>query len=626
MRQSLPSVSGNPCRVAAAERRRSCGAATQLPCFQWNSWVFEYSGQAQIWRDACKTIGVRIAGAKSMNPSPTESWLTNASSGPSSFLEILASASAMPQSSSYGIPVAVPGVSSQGDSDSGEANSQAHPSANAGTDGLANEKTGSIIPVITARSAAALGTELAQEQASTTRSAASHTPVRESKTQSASAAITSPSIPVSTVGQQTTSTSFMISAPAAPAAVEPAAPLTAGSISESLAGTGNTAIEKTRTQVDAPSLAAADIEDNSQGTVESASAQAAGAASIQARNSDKSQASANATTGATSPAKDASTDEPASTSISSQQGAPGFAPDQLGIASASTESMLSLAAGSLPEMCDAFQLPGGLSKNDAAQSNGSQNSKSGNALLSQGSNGTITAGTGKSKDSDAATGALGTSTHSVVSDAQSAQRPDANASQPAPDAARSASPVSLQIQQGSTSPVPHSASTPPAHSESAPPSPARTGEAQGSSATPDSAPTSVVNTANVLQKMGQSEMNVAVHSTEFGAISIRTSVTEQQMLAQISVDHTDLGKVLSAHIPAMEAKLGGELGVRTVVAVNQAGMSFSGQGGQSSQGQQRSFAGASAPIAGVPASTEIDDSGFYAATSRGSDARLDVRA
>ena len=39
-------------------------------------------------------------------------------------------------------------------------------------------------------------------------------------------------------------------------------------------------------------------------------------------------------------------------------------------------------------------------------------------------------------------------------------------------------------------------------------------------------------------------MRVGMHSTEFGDISIRTTLSQQQMLAQISLDHSDLGPTL----------------------------------------------------------------------------------
>lgn len=129
--------------------------------------------------------------------------------------------------------------------------------------------------------------------------------------------------------------------------------------------------------------------------------------------------------------------------------------------------------------------------------------------------------------------------------------------------------------------------------------------------------------------MSQSEMRVGMHSAEFGEISIRTSVTPQQMMAQISVDHGDLGKAISAHIPAMEQKLGGETGLRALVEVNQGAMSFSGERGYSSQREQKSNA-AAAQSDGAQSSAEIDQQvlreGSRTATAPAGGYRLDIRA
>ncbi|HZP04909.1 MAG TPA: hypothetical protein VFB43_08415 [Terracidiphilus sp.] len=141
-------------------------------------------------------------------------------------------------------------------------------------------------------------------------------------------------------------------------------------------------------------------------------------------------------------------------------------------------------------------------------------------------------------------------------------------------------------------------------------------------------PTAAINTANVIQKMSETEMHVGMRSADFGEVSIRTLVSQQQMTAQISVDHSDLGKAISAHIPAMEAKIGGDLGVRALVEVNQSGMSFSGERGFSSQREQRSFtqpaqnqnasvsAEADQPVARMAAAALSTDNGY----------RLDIRA
>jgi hypothetical protein len=65
-----------------------------------------------------------------------------------------------------------------------------------------------------------------------------------------------------------------------------------------------------------------------------------------------------------------------------------------------------------------------------------------------------------------------------------------------------------------------------------------------------------INSAKVLQTMGQTEMRVGMNSTEFGNISIRTSATRDTIVAQISLDHGELAKELAVHLPEMQEKLG----------------------------------------------------------------------
>ncbi len=144
--------------------------------------------------------------------------------------------------------------------------------------------------------------------------------------------------------------------------------------------------------------------------------------------------------------------------------------------------------------------------------------------------------------------------------------------------------------------------------------------------TGDDAATAAINTARLIQSMSQTEMRVGMHSAEFGEISIRTAVSQQQMTAQISVDSSDLGKAISAHIPAMQEKLGGETGLRALVEVSQGSMSFSGEQGSSSPRQQPSYA-APARIAATVAPVEADYPISQATTWAVSNGyRLDIRA
>ncbi len=76
-----------------------------------------------------------------------------------------------------------------------------------------------------------------------------------------------------------------------------------------------------------------------------------------------------------------------------------------------------------------------------------------------------------------------------------------------------------------------------------------------STALPQALP--VINTAKLIQSMGQSVMRVGMRSNEFGNISISTSAGKDMVSAQISLEHGELAKTLAAHLPEMQARLGG---------------------------------------------------------------------
>lgn len=118
--------------------------------------------------------------------------------------------------------------------------------------------------------------------------------------------------------------------------------------------------------------------------------------------------------------------------------------------------------------------------------------------------------------------------------------------------------------------------------------------------------TSGINTARVIQNMNETEMRVGMRSTEFGDISIRTMVNQQQMQTQISVDHSELVNALTAHIPSVQAKLGSEYGLHASIEVSQGGASFSNNQGQSSSQRDYKPFATSMQFDGTAASAETD--------------------
>jgi len=132
-----------------------------------------------------------------------------------------------------------------------------------------------------------------------------------------------------------------------------------------------------------------------------------------------------------------------------------------------------------------------------------------------------------------------------------------------------------------------------------------------------------ISTARLIQTMSESEMRVGLRSAEFGDISIRTSVSQQQLMAQISVDHSELGSAISAHLPSLQSKLGSDFGLHASIEVNQLGGSVSGGNGQSSH-QNHKMTSQSVPLdsSALPA----DGDPITLPGESLEDSRLDIRA
>jgi len=138
--------------------------------------------------------------------------------------------------------------------------------------------------------------------------------------------------------------------------------------------------------------------------------------------------------------------------------------------------------------------------------------------------------------------------------------------------------------------------------------------------------TSSINTAKLMQTISESEMHIGMRSTEFGEISIRTSIAEQQMVAQISLDHSDLSQAISAHVSTMQTKLGEDYGLNASIQVHNLGSSLSGEQGQSSQREQRAFNSPAQIHATILPQPEEASLNLAALVTPGIGDRLDIRA
>jgi len=144
----------------------------------------------------------------------------------------------------------------------------------------------------------------------------------------------------------------------------------------------------------------------------------------------------------------------------------------------------------------------------------------------------------------------------------------------------------------------------------------------------------VINTAKLIQSMGQSEMRVGMRSTEFGNISISTSSTRDLISAQISLDHGELARTLTAHLPEMQARLGGNQPMDVRIEMNgtsagqtgTAGGMYNGSADQSRGGRHQAGNADSSSSGNRFAGQQLSPVVSPAATSdRGFNARLDIR-
>ncbi len=136
--------------------------------------------------------------------------------------------------------------------------------------------------------------------------------------------------------------------------------------------------------------------------------------------------------------------------------------------------------------------------------------------------------------------------------------------------------------------------------------------AEVSGTTPDGHALPSINTARVIDSMQGSEMRVGMHSVEFGNVSVSTMLNRQSIAAQISFEHMDLGKALTAHVPSIEARLSSEYGMQAKVEIRDQSLASGGQSGQDQDRQPsgRGTSGAgtalsasgSGSISGVPES------------------------
>ena len=73
--------------------------------------------------------------------------------------------------------------------------------------------------------------------------------------------------------------------------------------------------------------------------------------------------------------------------------------------------------------------------------------------------------------------------------------------------------------------------------------------------TPVAYPTSLINSAKLVERIGESELRLGMRTGEFGNVDIRTSMVRNQFSAEISVERGELGRVMAADLPGLQTRL-----------------------------------------------------------------------
>ena len=142
-----------------------------------------------------------------------------------------------------------------------------------------------------------------------------------------------------------------------------------------------------------------------------------------------------------------------------------------------------------------------------------------------------------------------------------------------------------------------------------------------------------VTNARLMQSLSRSEMQVNMHSADFGRITIQSTYGRDAISAQISLEDSQLGSALrsalSAHIPEMEQKLGQDHGLRASVTIDTQSRGDSGTGKEQqadpeSDHRYRSALGTNSPAS--PSTPPVQPSpGMTTTTATVDRSRLDVR-
>ena len=110
----------------------------------------------------------------------------------------------------------------------------------------------------------------------------------------------------------------------------------------------------------------------------------------------------------------------------------------------------------------------------------------------------------------------------------------------------------------------------------------------------------LLHSARLVERIGQTELHLGLQDGDLGKVNIRTSMGHNQITAEISVEHGDLGRVLAAELPGLQTRLSEQrLPVANIILQNQSGNGSAGFDQGSRQGHR-------APEIAIPQFSETE--------------------
>ncbi|HEY1802490.1 MAG TPA: flagellar hook-length control protein FliK [Terriglobales bacterium] len=132
----------------------------------------------------------------------------------------------------------------------------------------------------------------------------------------------------------------------------------------------------------------------------------------------------------------------------------------------------------------------------------------------------------------------------------------------------------------------------------------------------------LLQSAKLVERLGQAELRVGMQVGDMGGIDIRTSMAHNQLTAEISVEHNELGHMLAANLPSLQERLSEhQMSTANILLQSQTNGTFSGSEQRSGQGN-----GSQTPVERIPyAGTEnFSRTAILSSESLDADAGLDI--